>query len=84
MYSHYNPVATFAQDLLKSSASESTFPKFELISERMFLQSMEKTSLAVFKLFKDEKEYNLHIYLILVENHPLYIELYSNSLLGEK
>lgn len=41
------------------------------------LTSLEKTSSAVFILFKDEKECNLHTYLILVENHPLYIEVYS-------
>lgn len=66
MDAHYDPVESISYNLLKSSASESTFSKFELISERMFLQSLEKTSSAVFKLLKDEKqmkkEYNLHIY----------------------
>lgn len=53
--SHNNPIESLAYDLLKISASESTFFKFDLISERMLLQSLEKTSSAVFKLFKDEK-----------------------------
>lgn len=77
MESHYNPAEPLAYDVLKFSASESTFSKFDLILERMLLESVEKTSSAVFILFKDEKEYNFHIDLILEENHPLYIEVYS-------
>lgn len=77
MESYYNPVGSLAYDLLKLSDSESTFSKFDLISERTLLQSLEKTSSAVFILFKDEKEYNFHIYLVLVENRPLRIEVYS-------
>ena len=42
----------------------------------MLLQSLQKTSSAVFKLFKGKKGYHLHIHLILVDKHPLYTELY--------